>query len=187
MRRRRLPRSRSRFSVCARLSSGSELDERGHTTGREQLPAEVGGDRVGGPEQSVEQHGSREVAVERVIGPDSTILADFMLHRLTGIVRDLVVHPEKMTENLQETKGLIFSQQVLMKLAQKGVERQKAYDMVQRNAMRAWESRQEFKQLIMEDREIGEYLNNKEIEDIFDLDYHLKHVDEIYKRVFSQD
>jgi len=126
-------------------------------------------------------------SVERVIGPDSTILIDFMLHRLTRIIRDLVVHPERMTENLQKTKGLIFSQQILMKLAGKGVERQKAYVMVQKNAMRAWESDQEFRQLIMGDDEIGEYLSNKEIDDIFDLDYHLKYVDEIYKRVFGED
>ena len=124
-------------------------------------------------------------SVERVIGPDSTILIDFMLHRLTRIIRDLVVHPERMTENLQKTKGLIFSQQILTKLAEKGVERQEAYVMVQRNAMRVWESGQEFKQLIMEDDEIGAYLSNKEIDDIFDLDYHLKYVDEIYERVFG--
>ncbi|MFH1241290.1 MAG: adenylosuccinate lyase [Pseudomonadota bacterium] len=126
-------------------------------------------------------------SVERVIGPDSTILIDFMLHRLTAIIRDLVVHPERMTKNLQETKGLIFSQQVLTKLAEKGVERQKAYVMVQRNAMKVWDRGQEFKQLIMEDVEIGEYLGTKEIEDIFDLNYHLKYVDDIYKRVFGPD
>lgn len=126
-------------------------------------------------------------SVERVIGPDSTILTDFMLHRLTGIVRDLVVHPERMTENLKKTKGLIFSQQVLMKLAEKGIERQKAYVMVQRNAMRVWEDGKEFKELIMKDDEIGEYLSNREIEDIFELDYHLRHVDEIFARVFTQD
>ncbi len=126
-------------------------------------------------------------SVERVIAPDSTILIDFMLHRLTRIIRDLVVHPERMIENLQKTKGLIFSQQVLVKLAEKGVERQQAYVMVQRNAMRVWESDQEFKRLILEDDEIGEYLSEKEIDDIFDLDYHLKYVDEIYKRVFGRE
>ncbi|MBL7211785.1 MAG: adenylosuccinate lyase [Desulfobacteraceae bacterium] len=126
-------------------------------------------------------------SVERVIGPDSTILVDFMLNRMTRIIRDLVVHPERMSENLKKTKGLIFSQQILVKLAEKGIDRQEAYVMVQRNAMRVWESGQEFKQLIMEDDEIGAYLSNKEIDDVFDLDYHLKYVDEIYERVFEVD
>ncbi|MBW1700516.1 MAG: adenylosuccinate lyase [Deltaproteobacteria bacterium] len=124
-------------------------------------------------------------SVERIIGPDSTILMDFMLHRLTGIVSGLVVHPHKMAENLKKTKGLIFSQQFLMKLAEKGVERQKAYVMVQKNAMKVWESGQEFKVLIMEDQEIGKYLSKKEIEDVFDVDYHLQHVDDIFARVFN--
>ena len=124
-------------------------------------------------------------SVERIIGPDSTILMDFMLHRLTGIVSGLVVHPHQMAENLKKTKGLIFSQQFLMKLAEKGVERQKAYVMVQKNAMKVWESGQEFKVLIMEDQEIGKYLSKKEIEDVFDVDYHLQHVDDIFARVFN--
>jgi len=124
-------------------------------------------------------------SVERVIAPDSTILIDFMVHRLGAILKDLVVHPDKMIENLNKTKGLIFSQQVLMRLAEKGVERQNAYVMVQRNAMRVWESGQEFKGLIIEDQEIGKYLNKKEIEEVFDLDYHLEHVDDIFERVFK--
>lgn len=124
-------------------------------------------------------------SVERVIGPDSTILIDFMLHRLTGIIKDLVVHPDRMIENLEKTRGLIFSQQVLIKLAEKGIERQKAYVMVQRNTMKVWDNSQEFKDVIMEDREIGDYLSKKEIDDVFDVGYHLKYVDDIYKRVFK--
>ena len=123
-------------------------------------------------------------SVERVIAPDSTILIDYMLHRLTGILRGLVVHADRMTENLKKMKGLIFSQQLLLKLAGKGLERQTAYVMVQRNAMKVWETGQEFKDLIMEDQEIGGYLSKTEIEEIFDLDYHMKHVDDIYERVF---
>ena len=123
-------------------------------------------------------------SVERVIAPDSTILIDYMLHRLTGILRGLVVHSDRMTENLKKTKGLIFSQQLLLRLAGKGLERQTAYVMVQRNAMKVWETGQEFKDLIMEDQEIGGYLSKSEIEEIFDLDYHVKHVDDIYERVF---
>ncbi|MBC8418308.1 MAG: adenylosuccinate lyase [Desulfobacteraceae bacterium] len=124
-------------------------------------------------------------SVERIIAPDSTILIDFMLHRLGRIVKGLVVHPDNMLENLNKTKGLIFSQQALIKLAEKGLERQKAYVMVQRNAMRVWESGQDFKGLIMGDKEIAGYLNKAEIEEIFDLNYHLKHVDEIFERVFG--
>ncbi|MBW1945814.1 MAG: adenylosuccinate lyase, partial [Deltaproteobacteria bacterium] len=124
-------------------------------------------------------------SVERVIGPDSTILIDFMIHRLTRIVKDLVVYPDHMAENLKKTKGLIFSQQALTKLVEKGIERQRAYELVQRIAMKVWESSQEFKGLIMEDREIAKYLSRKEIEGIFDLDYHLKYVDDIFHRVFD--
>ena len=123
-------------------------------------------------------------SVERVIAPDSTILSDYMLHRLTGILMGLVVHADRMDENLKKMKGLIFSQQLLLKLAGKGLERQTAYVMVQRNAMKVWETGQEFKDLIMEDQEIGGYLSKTEIGEIFDLDYHMKHIDDIYERVF---
>lgn len=124
-------------------------------------------------------------SVERVIGPDSTILVDFMLHRLTGILRNLVVHPDRMKENLERTKGLIFSQQVLIRLAEKGIERQKAYVMVQRNAMKVWESGQAFKDLLAQDEEIKKYLGREELDELFDLKYHLKHVDDIFQRVFQ--
>jgi adenylosuccinate lyase len=124
-------------------------------------------------------------SVERVIGPDSTILVHYMVHRLGRIISGLVVHPEQMIENLNKTKGLIFSQQILIKLAEKGVERQKAYVMVQRNAMKVWEEGASFKEMILQDREIGEYLSLQEIEDLFDLDYHLKYVDQIFERVFG--
>jgi adenylosuccinate lyase len=124
-------------------------------------------------------------SVERVIAPDSTILTDYMLHRLTGIISGLVVHPDRMKENLNRTKGLIFSQQILIKLAERGVERQNAYVMVQRNAMKVWDTGQDFKVLIIEDEEIGKYLGKAEIEEVFNLNYHLKHVDDIFERVFG--
>lgn len=124
-------------------------------------------------------------SVERVIAPDSTIVIDYMLHRLTGIISGLVVHPDRMTENLNKTKGLIFSQQILIRLAESGVERQNAYVMVQRNAMKVWDTGHDFKGLIMEDEEIGKYLDKAEIEELFNLDYHLKHVDDIFERVFG--
>ena len=123
-------------------------------------------------------------SVERVIAPDSTILIDYMLHRITRIIKNLVVHPENMTGNLNRLKGLIFSQQVLIKLASKGLERQEAYVMVQRNAMKVWDTGKDFKQLLLEDSEIGKYLKPEEIEELFSLDYHLKHVEEIFGRVF---
>jgi len=123
-------------------------------------------------------------SVERVIGPDSTILADFMVHRLRGILEGLVVHPERMKENLELTKGLIFSQQVLLRLAEKGLERQDAYVLVQRNALKVWESGRPFKELLLADEDLRKILTEKEIEEIFDLRYHLKYVDHIFDRVF---
>ncbi|MBW1999646.1 MAG: adenylosuccinate lyase [Deltaproteobacteria bacterium] len=125
-------------------------------------------------------------SVERIIGPDSTILIDFMLHRLSGILRDLVVHPNRMLENLHKLKGLIYSQQVLIRLAASGLERQAAYDMVQRNAMKVWETGRDFKDLLLEDREVRQYLSEKDLEELFSLDYHTKHVDDIFQRVFER-
>jgi adenylosuccinate lyase len=123
-------------------------------------------------------------SVERVIGPDSTILTDYMLNRLNRIIKNLVVHPKRMAENLNKLKGLIFSQQVLMKLISKGLKRQSAYDMVQRNALKVWDTGREFKALLLEDQEIGRYLAEHDIEEVFSLDYHLKHVKDIFGRVF---
>ncbi|MBW2027830.1 MAG: adenylosuccinate lyase [Deltaproteobacteria bacterium] len=124
-------------------------------------------------------------SVERIIGPDSTILTDFMLHRLSGILQNLVVHPDRMLRNLNSLKGLIYSQQVLIRLAAAGLKRQVAYDMVQRNALKVWETGREFKALLMEDEEIRQHLSEKDLEEIFSLDYHTKHVDEIFRRVFE--
>jgi len=125
-------------------------------------------------------------SVERVIGPDSTILIDYMLHRLTRIVKNLMVYPEKMTDNLNKLKGLIFSQQVLIKLASMGLERQIAYEMVQRNALKVWDTGKDFKSLLLEDREIRKYLTERDVEELFSLDYHLKHVEDIFERVFTK-
>jgi adenylosuccinate lyase len=124
-------------------------------------------------------------SVERVIGPDSTILVDYMLHRLTGILRGLVVYPENMKENMTRLKGLVFSQQVLMKLAGRGLERQKAYEMVQRSALKVWDEDRDFKTLLLEDPEIREHLSRDDIEAVFNYKYHLKHVDDIFERVFG--
>lgn len=126
-------------------------------------------------------------SVERVIGPDSTILTDYMLNRLNGIIKGLVVHPENMEANLRRTGGLFFSQQVLLALAERGVGRQEAYEMVQRNALAVWRGEGGFKDLLKRDRDVSRLLAPEEIEKIFDLGYHTKHVDEIFRRVFCQD
>jgi len=125
-------------------------------------------------------------SVERVIAPDSTILIDYMMSRLKGIVEGLVVHPQNMARNMDITRGLIFSQQILMRLVQKGVDRQKAYVMVQRNALKVWEGEESFKELILRDQEIMDHLKIDDVEETFDIRYHLKHVDEIFERVFGQ-
>jgi adenylosuccinate lyase len=124
-------------------------------------------------------------SVERVIGPDSTILIDYMVKRLNKIIRNLVVHPKNMEANLNKLKGLIFSQQVLMRLAAKGLTRQTAYEMVQRNALKVWDTGRDFKSLLLEDQELMSNISREDLEEVFNLDYHFKHVDDIFKRVFA--
>ena len=108
-----------------------------------------------------------------------------MLHRLSRIVKNLVVYPDHMTENLNKMKGLIYSQQVLLKLADLGLERQEAYEMVQRNALKVWDTGREFQALLLEDKEIRKHMTKKDIAEIFSLEYHLKHVENIFQRVFG--
>jgi len=126
-------------------------------------------------------------SVERIIGPDSTILVDFMIHRLKEVIEGLVVHPENMMRNLELTKGLIFSQQIMLSLMKKGIERQRAYDMVQRNALKVWNEGGQFKDYLLRDQEIMEYLSSQEIDELFDLKTHLRYVDYIMQRVFSNE
>jgi adenylosuccinate lyase len=125
-------------------------------------------------------------SVERVIGPDSTILLDYALVRLTKVIKNLVVYPKNMLKNLELTRGLIFSQQVLLALAEAGASREEAYRLVQNNAMAVWQdSSKDFKELLLQDEQIGSYLEKAAIEQIFDLDYHIKFVDTIFARVFA--
>jgi adenylosuccinate lyase len=124
-------------------------------------------------------------SVERVIIPDSTILIDYMLNRITGVVDNLVVYPAQMQRNLELTKGLIFSQQVLVALAKKGVTREDAYRMVQRKAMQAWENKAGFQDLVLNDSEIMVHLTVEELGQIFDMRRQLKYVDTIFERVFG--
>jgi adenylosuccinate lyase len=125
-------------------------------------------------------------SVERVIGPDATILLHYMLHRFTGVLRNLVVYPENMLRNLDRTGGLIHSQRVLLKLVEKGATREDAYRMVQRNAMRVWEEGADYRSLLAGDPEVGRLLSAAELDEAFDLGYHLKHVDTIFRRVFGE-
>ncbi|MGD0642645.1 MAG: adenylosuccinate lyase [Roseiarcus sp.] len=124
-------------------------------------------------------------SVERMIGPDATITLDFALARLTGVVDKLVVYPENMRKNLDRLGGLIHSQRVLLALTQKGVSREDAYSLVQRNAMPVWRGEGDFLTLLKADKDVAEALSPAEIEALFDLGYHLKHVDTIFARVFG--
>ncbi|OQX23680.1 MAG: adenylosuccinate lyase [Desulfobacteraceae bacterium IS3] len=124
-------------------------------------------------------------SVERIIAPDSTILMDYMLNRITGIIEKLVVYPENMKENMNKLKGLIFSQQILLSLAEAGVSREDAYKAVQTQAMRVWEEKKDFKELILGDKLISDRLGREKIEEIFDVGYHLKYISIIFDRVFQ--
>lgn len=124
-------------------------------------------------------------SVERIIAPDSTILMDYMLNRISGIIKDLVVYPKTMEKNLGLLKGLIFSQQVLLALAAAGISREDAYERVQAHAMRVWKEKQDFKTLIINDKKILEHISRKKIEEIFDVNHHLEYITAIFNRVFG--
>jgi adenylosuccinate lyase len=124
-------------------------------------------------------------SAERVIGPDATILLDFMLHRFAGVVKDLVVYPERMMSNLNMTGGVFFSQKVLLKLVDKGLSREKAYEIVQRSAMKSWEEKVAFKELLLRDSETMSYLTADDVDDAFKIENFLTHQDYIFERVFG--
>jgi len=123
-------------------------------------------------------------SVERVILPDSFIALDHMLRRFTRIVRGMVVHADRMRENLNRSRGVVSSGAVLLELAKRGVSREEAYDWVQRNAMRSFDERRDFKALLLADPDVARVLAPADIEKAFDLDEQLKHVDYILERVF---
>ena len=125
-------------------------------------------------------------SVERVIAPDATIALDFALVRLTGMIDRLVVHPERMSENLESLGGLIESQRVLLALTQAGMSREDAYSAVQRNAMAAWDGKGRFSDLLKQDSAITCLLEPQTIDGLFDTAHHLKHVDTIFRRVFGE-
>ena len=124
-------------------------------------------------------------SVERYIGPDATITLDFALARMAGVIEKLVVYPKRMQENLDRTQGLVHSQRVLLALTQKGVGREDSYRWVQRNAMRAWNGEGALADLLKADPDVSKALSAKDIDALFDLDYHFKHVDTIFRRVFG--
>lgn len=125
-------------------------------------------------------------SVERVIAPDATIAMDFALSRLASMLDNLVIYPENALNNLNHLNGLYNSQRILLALTQKGISREDAYLIVQRNAMKCWQERRDFKEIISEDKDVTTKINADEIDGIFDINYHLKHIDTIYNRVFQK-
>jgi adenylosuccinate lyase len=125
-------------------------------------------------------------SVERVIIPDSTILVDYMLTQFIKIMENLLVYPDNMRKNLEKTGGLIFSGRLLLALCQRTPSKEEAYQIVQDNAMKAWNENANFRDLIKNDRRVKKYLSDKEIKECFNLDYYLRNVDYIFKRVFGQ-
>jgi adenylosuccinate lyase len=123
-------------------------------------------------------------SVERVVLPDSFIVLDHMLRRFTRVVSGMVVYPERMRENLERSRGVVFSGTVLLELAQRGISREKAYELVQRNAMRAFHEQRDFKQLLLDDPQVTTVLPAADIERAFDLGEQLRYVDHIFDRVF---
>jgi adenylosuccinate lyase len=125
-------------------------------------------------------------SAERMIAPDATVTLDFALNRLAGLIDKLLIYPGNMMKNLDRLGGLIHSQRVLIALTQKGASREDAYKLVQRNAMPVWRGEGDFQKLLKKDPEVKKYLSDTEISEQFDLGYHLKHVDTIFKRVFGE-
>ncbi len=124
-------------------------------------------------------------SVERMIGPDATVTLDFALNRLAGVIEKLIVYPETMKANLDRLGGLIHSQRVLLALTQKGVSREDSYAWVQRNAMPVWRGEGDFLTLLTADKDVSKALSSSELEALFDLGYHTKHVDTVFRRVFG--
>lgn len=123
-------------------------------------------------------------SVERGIGPDSTVHLDFALHRLAGVIENLVVYPQNMLDNMNKLGGLHNSQRILLALTQAGEQRESAYRLVQRNAMKTWRGEGAFLDFLKNDDEVTKHLSSNELEALFDIEYHLKHVDNIFSRIF---
>ena len=124
-------------------------------------------------------------SVERILAPDTTILLDFALNRLTNLVKQLVVYPKKMEENLNNLQGLIYSQQVLIKLIEAGFSREKAYSLVQTEANKVWNRNESFLELLMKNKEITKKISKKDLKSLFNINFHSKYVNYIFERVFK--
>jgi len=125
-------------------------------------------------------------SAERVVLPDSSIVLDYMLHKANSLIDGLVVHSNRMLENIQATRGLVFSGQLLLALTQKGVARETAYGWVQRNAMKVWDENKNFRELLGTDADISAQLSSREIDAVFTLDTYLRNIDRIFERVFGK-
>ncbi len=125
-------------------------------------------------------------SAERIIIPDSNILVDYMLQKFTNLITNLNIYPEHMKQNLEKTKGLIFSQKIMLELTERGLSREEAYKMVQSISMQVWQGQAEFKALLFENAEVGQYLTKLEIEECFDYQTYLRNIDIIFTRVFGQ-
>jgi adenylosuccinate lyase len=126
-------------------------------------------------------------SVERVIAPDATILLDFMLSRFSGLIEKLVIYPDRMIANLNMTRGVIFSQMVLLKLIERGMTRENAYSVVQKSAMKSWLEDTEFMRLLVEDDEVMSFLSSEDINNVFKIENFLTHTDFIFKRAFGEE
>ena len=122
-------------------------------------------------------------SVERIIIPDSTTLLDYMLNKMIYLLDNLQVYPDNMLRNINKTNGLIFSQEVLLFLINKGMTRENAYAIVQKNAMKVWEKNLDFKKIILEDLEIKKYLSNEDIDELFDMNKIMKNINKVYDRL----
>jgi adenylosuccinate lyase len=125
-------------------------------------------------------------SVERAIGPDTTVTMDFALNRLAGVIENLVVYPDEMENNLNQLGGLHNSQRVLLALTQAGMSRENAYKIVQRNAMQSWKEKESFQELLKKDKEVIDKITKQQVDEMFDIEYHTKHIDTIFKRVFNK-
>ena len=125
-------------------------------------------------------------SAERVVLPDSSIATDYMVEKATSLIDGLIVHAERMLENLNATRGLVFSGELLLALTQAGVARETAYEWVQRNSMKSWDQGGDFRELVSADNEIASHLSSKQIDEVFSLDRYLKNVDQVFARVFRE-
>jgi adenylosuccinate lyase len=124
-------------------------------------------------------------SAERIVLPDSSATTDYILAKTTSLLDSLVVYPENMLKNLNLTRGLVFSGQLLLALTQKGVSREDAYAMTQRNAMRVWDEGLDYKDLVMKDADISSHLSREEIARVFDVKHYLRNIDKVFARVFD--